>query len=56
MEKEKQDELKHVLKHLQQQIEQATTPFEIEKLQERFAKFVGGVGIIHVGGLTRKLK
>ena len=28
---------------LQQQIEQATTPFEIEKLQERLAKFVGGV-------------
>jgi chaperonin GroEL len=37
---------------LQQQIEQATTPFEIEKLQERLAKFVGGVGIIHVGGFT----
>ena len=37
---------------LQQQIEQATTPFEVEKLQERLAKFVGGVGIIHVGGLT----
>ena len=37
---------------LQQQIEQANTPFEIEKLQERLAKFVGGVGIVHVGGLT----
>ena len=37
---------------LQQQIEQATTPFEVEKLQERLAKFVGGVGIIHVGGNT----
>ena len=37
---------------LQQQIDQATTPFEIEKLQERLAKFVGGVGIIHVGGFT----
>ena len=37
---------------LQQQIEQASTPFEIEKLQERLAKFVGGVGIIHVGGFT----
>ena len=37
---------------LQQQIGQATTPFEIEKLQERLAKFVGGVGIIHVGGFT----
>ncbi len=37
---------------LQQQIGQATTPFETEKLQERLAKFVGGVGIIHVGGFT----
>jgi chaperonin GroEL len=37
---------------LQQQIVQSNTPFEIEKLQERLAKFVGGVGIIHVGGNT----
>jgi chaperonin GroEL len=37
---------------LQQQIEQAATPFEVEKLQERLAKFVGGVAIIHVGGNT----
>jgi chaperonin GroEL len=37
---------------LQQQIEQATTPFEVEKLQERLAKFVGGVAIVHVGGNT----
>jgi chaperonin GroEL len=37
---------------LQQQIEQANSPFEIEKLQERLAKFVGGVGLVHVGGLT----
>jgi chaperonin GroEL len=40
------------IEELQQQIEQATTPFEIEKLQERLAKFVGGVAIIHVGGYT----
>ena len=37
---------------LQQQIEQAGSPFEVEKLQERLSKFVGGVGIIHVGGNT----
>jgi chaperonin GroEL len=37
---------------LQQQIQQAATPFEVEKLQERLAKFVGGVAIIHVGGNT----
>jgi len=40
------------IEELQQQIEQASTPFEIEKLQERLAKFVGGVAIIHVGGNT----
>jgi chaperonin GroEL len=37
---------------LQQQIEQAGSPFEVEKLQERLSKFVGGVAIIHVGGNT----
>jgi len=35
---------------LQQQIEQAGSPFEVEKLQERLSKFVGGVAIVHVGG------
>ena len=40
------------IEELQQQIEKASTPFEIEKLQERLAKFVGGVAIIHVGGAT----
>jgi chaperonin GroEL len=40
------------IEELQQQIEQAQTPFEIEKLQERLAKFTGGVAIIHVGGMT----
>ena len=37
---------------LQKQIEKSQTPFETEKLQERLAKFVGGVAIIHVGGNT----
>ena len=37
---------------LQQQIDQAGSPFEVEKLQERLAKFVGGVAIVHVGGNT----
>ena len=40
------------IEELQQQINKATTPFEIEKLQERLAKFTGGVAIIHVGGNT----
>jgi len=40
------------VEELQQQIGKASTPFETEKLQERLAKFVGGVAIIHVGGNT----
>jgi chaperonin GroEL len=37
---------------LHKQIDNAQSPFEREKLQERLAKFVGGVAIIHVGGNT----
>jgi chaperonin GroEL len=35
---------------LQNQIEESNTPFETEQLQNRLAKMVGGVSIIHVGG------
>jgi chaperonin GroEL len=35
---------------LQSQIDKSTVPYEKEKLQERLAKFIGGVAIIHVGG------
>jgi|TARA_R110000796_G_scaffold86744_3_gene187602 chaperonin GroEL len=35
---------------LQNQIEESKTPFETEQLQNRLAKMVGGVSIIHVGG------
>ena len=40
------------IEELQQQVSKATTAFETEKLQERLAKFTGGVAIIHVGGNT----
>ena len=40
------------VEELAQQIERAETPFEIEKLQDRMSKFVGGVAIVHVGGNT----
>jgi len=40
------------VEELQKQLEKSQTPFETEKLQERLAKFVGGVAIIHVGGNT----
>jgi chaperonin GroEL len=40
------------IEELQNQIDKATTPYETEQLQNRLAKFVGGVAIIHVGGNT----
>ena len=38
------------IEDLKNQIDNAKTPFETETLQERLAKFTGGVSIIHVGG------
>ena len=52
MEKENLKQLKHVLKSYNRQIEKAKTPYETEQLQNRLAKFVGGVAIVHVGGNT----
>ena len=40
------------VEELQSQIEKAKSPYEIEQLQNRLAKFVGGVAIVHVGGNT----
>jgi len=40
------------VEELANQIEKAETPFEIERLQDRMSKFVGGVAIVHVGGNT----
>ena len=37
---------------LQSQIEKADTPYAVEQLQNRLAKMVGGVSIIHVGGFN----
>ena len=47
-----EDSINKRIEELQKQLEKSTTPFETEKLQERLAKFVGGVAIIHVGGNT----
>ena len=37
---------------LKTQIEQTNSPYEKETLQDRLGKFLGGVAVIHVGGLT----
>ena len=46
------DEITRRVEELQSQIESSDTPFEKENLQNRLAKMVGGVSIIHVGGYT----
>jgi chaperonin GroEL len=48
--KGEQEKIDARIEELQAQIDKSITPFEKEKLQERLAKFVGGVAIIHVGG------
>jgi chaperonin GroEL len=37
---------------LKSQIDQTNSPYEVERLQDRLAKMVGGVAIINVGGGT----
>ena len=46
------DAIQARIEEIQQQIERSTSSFEQEKLQERLAKFTGGVAIVHVGGFT----
>jgi chaperonin GroEL len=45
-----EDDINTRVEELQSQVEKSTTPFETEQLQNRLAKMVGGVSIIHVGG------
>jgi chaperonin GroEL len=40
------------VKHIRQQIEDSTSDYDREKLQERLAKLVGGVAVIRVGAAT----
>ena len=37
---------------IRDQIEESKSPYEIENLQDRLAKFIGGVAIVYVGGHT----
>ena len=47
-----EEDIKLAMERLQKGIDNAKTPYEIEQLQNRLGKFVGGVAIIHVGGNT----
>ena len=44
--------LEKELKNYNTKLKMHKLPYETEQLQNRLAKFVGGVAIIHVGGNT----
>ena len=46
------DKIEARIVELKSQIDVSTSPYEIEKLQERLSKMIGGVAIINVGGGT----
>ncbi|MFC1892682.1 chaperonin GroEL [Chloroflexota bacterium] len=46
------DEIQGRIKQIKAQIEETTSDYDREKLQERQAKLVGGVGVIKVGAAT----
>src|SRR5690242_13147184 len=48
----KASEIEGRIKQLRMQIEEATSDYDKEKLQERLAKLVGGVAVIKVGAAT----
>ena len=50
--KGEEDAITQRVEEIRTQIEESNSPYEIEKLQERLASFVGGVAIVHVGGHT----
>jgi chaperonin GroEL len=45
-------EIEGRIKQIRAQIEETTSDYDREKLQERLAKLVGGVAVIHVGAAT----
>ena len=48
----KQSEIKGRINQIRAQIEETTSDYDREKLQERLAKLAGGVAVIHVGAST----
>ena len=47
-----EENIEQRVNEIRNQIDESTSPYEIEKLQERLAAFIGGVAIVHVGGHT----
>jgi len=50
--KGEEDAIDQRVNEIRQQIDETTSNYEKEKLQERLAAFIGGVAIVHVGGHT----
>ncbi|MBQ4566534.1 MAG: chaperonin GroEL [Desulfovibrio sp.] len=48
----KAEDIKARVKQIRAQIEDSTSDYDREKLQERLAKLVGGVAVVHVGAAT----
>ena len=48
----KKGDIEGRIKQIRAQIEETTTDYDREKLQERLAKLAGGVAVIHVGAAT----
>ncbi|TJU83111.1 MAG: chaperonin GroEL, partial [Mesorhizobium sp.] len=48
----KKAEIQGRVAQIKQQIEETTSDYDKEKLQERLAKLAGGVAVIRVGGAT----
>jgi chaperonin GroEL len=48
----KKPDIKGRIETIRRQIEETTSDYDREKLQERLAKLVGGVAVIHVGAAT----
>jgi len=48
----KKNDIKARIAQIRSQIEETTSEYDKEKLQERLAKLAGGVAVIHVGGAT----
>lgn len=48
----KSEAIKGRVKQIRAQIEDSTSDYDREKLQERLAKLVGGVAVVHVGAAT----
>jgi len=47
-----EDSIKQRVDEIKAQIDDTVSPYDKEKLQDRLAKFMGGVSIVHVGGNT----